>query len=458
MVKNKTEIQFINHASIVISHGSVKLLSDPWYQGDAFHKGWNLIHELSDKEIYNLLNDITHIWISHEHPDHFSIMFFKKFGEQIKEKGIQIIFQNTADKRVESFLSKSGYNLNIIKFNSWINLSTDFEILCIKDGFYDSGLAVKTPDKTILNFNDCEIKDDSRCKEVHKIVGECDVLVSQFSFAAWKGGVENTAWRKKAAKEKLNTLKLQAKYFKPKVLIPFASYVYFSNKLNSYLNDSSNKPRDVIDTFLNEDVKVNVMKPFESFDDLVEPINNKESLSFWDIAFQSASENDLKVYEKIDLKVLEESFINYQERVFKNNSKSFMRIIRTISPVNVFKPVVIKINDLDININLDIFAHKLSITSLTPHISMSSESLNFIMTNTFGFDTLTVNGCFEEESNSGFSIATRSLAIENLNNMGISFQPSIIFNFQLITLFISRLIAVSKKIKLQKNDTNSIQT
>ena len=99
-----TSLQLINHASILVNDGGISLLSDPWYQGEAFHKGWNLIHELTDEEIINLLDQVTHIWISHEHPDHFSIMFFKKFGDKIKDRNIQIIFQKTNDKRVETFL------------------------------------------------------------------------------------------------------------------------------------------------------------------------------------------------------------------------------------------------------------------------------------------------------------------------------------------------------------------
>tara|TARA_B110000003_G_scaffold120101_1_gene122538 strand:- start:538 stop:1899 length:1362 start_codon:yes stop_codon:yes gene_type:complete len=445
---NKTSIKFINHASILVKHGDISLLSDPWYQGEAFHKGWNLIYELSDEEISSLLDEVSHIWISHEHPDHFSVMFFKKFGKKIKDKNIQIIFQDTNDKRVESFLSKTGYDLKIIKFNKWLKLSNEFEILCFKDGFYDSGLAIKTNDKTILNLNDCEVKDNARCKDVSKIVGKCDVLVSQFSFAAWKGGVENVAWRKKAAQEKLDTLMLQVKYFQPKVLVPFASYIYFSNEANSYLNDSSNKPQDVVDAFFSHDVKINIMKPFESFTDLESSYNNQDSIEFWNDALKKIAIKKLKIYEKIELDVLENSFLEYQERIFKNNSKIFMRIVKTFSPIAAFKPITIKINDLNICVKLDIFSKKLNTTSDAADISMSSESLNFIMTNTFGFDTLTVNGCFEEESESGFSRAARSLAIENLNNMGISFKPSIIFNFQLIALFISRLIGVSKKIKL----------
>ena len=443
---NKTSIKFINHASVLVKHGDISLLSDPWYQGEAFHKGWNLIHELSDEEVSSLLNEVSHIWISHEHPDHFSIMFFKKFGEKIKDKNIQIIFQETNDERVESFLSKTGYDLKIIKFNTWLKLSNEFEILCFKDGFYDSGLAIKTNDKTILNLNDCEVKDKKRCKEVFNIVGECDVLISQFSYAAWKGGIDNIQWRKLAAKEKLETLKLQSDYFKPKVLIPFASYIYFSNQSNAYLNDSSNKPIDVINFFSDSKVNVNVMKPFEIFDDYSFDYNNDDSVLFWDKALKSISKKDLKIYDAVHEAELKESFQKYKKRIFKNNTKWFMRVVSIISPIPAFKPIIIKLIDININIKLDIFSENLLTTLDAADISMSSESFNFIMTNTFGFDTLTVNGCFEEEKASGFSRAARSLAIENLNNIGISFNPGIIFNMQLILLFVTRLFSVSKKI------------
>ena len=53
-MNNSPSIQFINHASVVIKHDDVALLSDPWYQGDAFHKGWNLLpHTRKIAEILN---------------------------------------------------------------------------------------------------------------------------------------------------------------------------------------------------------------------------------------------------------------------------------------------------------------------------------------------------------------------------------------------------------------------
>jgi UDP-MurNAc hydroxylase len=447
---NETSLQFVNHASILVKHGDISLLSDPWYQGDAFHKGWNLIHELQDEEITSLLDDVTHLWISHEHPDHFSIGFFKKFGAKLKSNNIQILFQNTNDKRVEGFLFKSGYNLKIIDFNCWITLANDFEVLCFKDGFYDSGLAIKTSDKTIINLNDCEIKDRLRCEEVVKITGECDILATQFSYAAWKGGIANVGWRTLAAKEKLDTMKLQASFFKPKIIVPFASYIYFSNNANFYLNDASNKPNDVIDAFIGHDTSVNIMKPFEVFDNLESEIDNAESIDFWNQAARAIDRNNLKGYDLVTLSQLEESFGNYTNRIFKNNTKWFMRLVRYLSPISAFKPVVIRITDLDINIKLDIFSDSLQQCTSDADISMFSESLKFVLSNTFGFDTLTVNGCFEEVTDSGFSRAARTLAIENLNNMGIEFRPGIFTNYQLITMFISRLWVVSKKLRLAK--------
>jgi len=74
----KNTIEFVNHASVIISGEKTKVLSDPWYSLSAFHDGWNLIYENSDEDIVKVLEKITHIWISHEHQDHFSISFFKK--------------------------------------------------------------------------------------------------------------------------------------------------------------------------------------------------------------------------------------------------------------------------------------------------------------------------------------------------------------------------------------------
>ena len=69
-----------------------------------------------------------------------------------------------------------------------------------------------------------------------------------------------------------------------------------------------------------------------------------------------------------------------------------MLVVRYLSPIAAFKPI--NISDLDINVKLDPFANSLQRCNIVLGISMHSESLEFILKNTFGFDTLTVNGNF----------------------------------------------------------------
>lgn len=63
-------IEWVNHASFVLDHGGVRLISDPWISGTAFDHGWK--HLVPTQFSFDDFATITHIWFSHEHPDHFS--------------------------------------------------------------------------------------------------------------------------------------------------------------------------------------------------------------------------------------------------------------------------------------------------------------------------------------------------------------------------------------------------
>ena len=445
----KTSIKFINHASVIISNNNTSVLSDPWYDGEAFHKGWNLLHETKNHDIEEFLNEITHIWVSHEHPDHFSISFFKKFANHLKKNSIKIIFQKTKDKRVFNFLISQGLEVKELDFNKKYNLSENFFVSCIKDGFYDSGLLIESHGEKILNLNDCEITTSKRIKEVMSICGEVDVLLTQFSFAAWKGGKKNKIWRNEAAKEKLKTISLQIEIFKPKFVIPFASFVYFSNEDNFYLNDAANRP-DHIKKHLKEYAsKLVIMAPNDILGGINQSLNEDKALEFWHKKYDNIKSIKLNRYSKIDIKSLQISFNEYCERIKKKNNIFLIKLIRILSPISAFKPVVVEITDLGQNIKFD-YVNKTFFETVEPAmISMKSESLNFIFKNSFGFDTLTVNACFEEKKKGSFVLATKSLAIENLNNLGINIEMKTMINFSIIKLFLTRLYRVAKKLNIK---------
>mgnify|MGYP001217692355 CR=1 FL=1 len=442
----KSSIQFINHASVFFEYQSVGILSDPWYEGDAFHKGWNLLVENNENDVLKVLEKTNYIWISHEHPDHFSIKFFLKYAELLKKKKILILFQETVDKRVKKFLESKKLAVRELPVNKKINLRDDINLICIKDGFYDSGLLIEAGGEKILNLNDCEINTQKRAKEVYKMTGSVDLLLTQFSYAAWKGGKSNIKWRQDAAAKKLETLELQIEIFKPKFLIPFASYIYFSNIKNFYLNDAANTPKKIIEEISLSNSKLIFLKPMDVFNWIYDKNQVHAAVDFWEAAFQNIHFTEKNCYEAIEISELKETYTKYLERLRNANNFILIKIIKALSPIKIFQPIVINLDDLDRRFILDLFSNDLHDTNLEADLCMSSESLLFLFKNSFGFDTLTVNGCMEEGKKGGFVMSTKTLALDNLNNLGINFSIKFLVSFKLIKIFLIRLFNVSKKI------------
>ena len=114
---NDGKLKFINHASYYVESKNSILLCDPWLEGLAFNNGWSLLDKKSsNKETINELiktKKKIFIWYSHEHSDHFSISFLKKFYES--KNNFTVIFQNTLDKRIIKFLNnKNILNIEVI--------------------------------------------------------------------------------------------------------------------------------------------------------------------------------------------------------------------------------------------------------------------------------------------------------------------------------------------------------
>ena len=210
------------------------------------------------------LQTVDYIWISHEHPDHFSIKFIKDYEKVLKKRNIKFIFQKTKDKRLSLF-KKMKFETLELENNKLLNIDKNFSLKIQKCDFYDSALILKVNDKTIFNINDCPLKSKSDIEGFKKKYGQCDYLFTQFSYAAWKGGKNNSGWRDFAAREKIQTLKNQSEIFGSKFTIPFASFIKFSDNYNNYLNDSINTPNIIIKK-CKDLIQNNFLEPYQIFD------------------------------------------------------------------------------------------------------------------------------------------------------------------------------------------------
>lgn len=172
------KIEFVNHASLIFSYDGINLITDPWLEGSVFQDGWS--HLSKTKFPYSEFNRITHIWFSHEHPDHFFPPNVKSIPEELR-KNITVLYQQTNDKKVIEFCKKLNFK-NVIELlpEKEVTLTSKFKII---NGPFndDSWLCIKTDKCILLNTNDCVINQPDQAKEIHTIIGNINILLTQFS-------------------------------------------------------------------------------------------------------------------------------------------------------------------------------------------------------------------------------------------------------------------------------------
>ena len=113
--------------------------------------------------------------------------------------------------------------------------------------------------------------------------------------------------------------------------------------------------------------------------------------------------------------------------------------------MHFFQNINIKLYDHNKSYNYSIFKGLVELENSDPDVSMHSQSLAFIFKNEFGFDTLTVNGCFESDKK-GFSKFVKTFGIGTLNASGLSFSLGLLAEPQIIFSFFKRLKNVAKNL------------
>lgn len=397
-MENSPKITWVNHAGYILSYNNINVLVDPWINGTSFNNGWNLLTESFFPK--NLIDNIDYLWISHEHPDHFSPGNLKLLNNE----RIRVLFQKTNDKRVVNFLKKKNFKVIEIDNYEKFELSDKFKIMLIKNDQIDSLSIFEVGDKTIINTNDC-VLDKKKLNKIKKktFIQKSDILFTQFSYASWIGNPKNRILRKEASNEKLDQIKSQIQFFRPKVTIPFASYIYFCHEENRYMNDEITNIEKVKDVIEENNSKPIFLYPGSSYE-----INNNKN----------TFESDFLKYKKDFLNINSKEFIktktinfeelklnseNYLKKIKSKNGSSIMYAIYLISVLSnlLFKKDFFgfsntKIHLSDINkfiefnwikglrvINEDKFDYD---------VQISSESLNYIFLYEWGIGSLMING------------------------------------------------------------------
>lgn len=404
------KIEFVNHASFIVSSGAIKLMCDPWLEGPAFHNGWALIAPTRFE--YERFAEITHIWFSHEHPDHFSPPNLNKIPEA-ERKRITILFQKTKDKKVINYCRSIGFE-NIRELSTqWESIGPDFRLINRPHTDGDSWLCVETGGSRLLNINDCNLESDVEVRDIaNAIGGKVDILFTQFSYANAIGNRSDTALRAHFAKAKTEEIKRQIRILKPSYVIPFASFVWFSHEENFFRNDAIN----TVET-AHEEIQKSGAEPVVLFngDTWAPPElhDSRNSIAQWKKCYRDTiNENSVKKATSIEESELIATAALFCKRLKDKNSF----LIRFW-----LQPTLIYVRDLDRSYHFSLDGLKASGTS--PNfcdVHIGSEALHYCFKHEWGGSTTRINGRYETTSNGKFGRFKRYFLISQMNNQGES--------------------------------------
>jgi hypothetical protein len=438
------KLSFVNHACCKLIAGDIGLLFDPWIDGSAFNDGWDLLIP-TPLPLDAIMAGVTHLWLSHEHPDHFSPSFLARIALSYKDR-VTILFQPTRDHRVAHFCRGRGFRVIEMENSVPLALGGGVTATCGPHDFYDSWLHVSDGEQSVINLNDCQIAAPADLTRIAKRFGPPSLMLSQFSYAAWKGGKSDRGFREEAARKKRDTLTAQTRILQPRYALPFASYIYFSNVENAYLNDAMNTPRTAAETLAVAGTTPVVLYPGDEWE-IGAPHDNAPALARYAQRLAELPRLPLRgPGESVSLERLREAFAAYRARMLAQNSRLLIVLLRQLRFLGTFQPITIRLTDLDMSISFSLLDGIALPPAGVADVAMHSSSLLFLLKNDYGYDTLTVNGRFEC-STDGFAKMTRALGIGSLNAMGIRIAPSLVFNLRVLMILLGKLRQVMTRMK-----------
>ena len=377
---------FISHACVLLRAGPVGLLSDPWLEGEIFNSSWAPLFtgHLGEEELAAL----THIWISHEHPDHLHFPSLRSIPPEVRAR-VTLLYQRHPQRAVVDALRQQGFREVIeMKPARWYVLAPGVEAACFPSRRVDSALAFRAAGTTILNLNDCKIG-DWYLRHIGRVVGPVTLLLGQYSIAGWIGNPGQAAPPKRWKVIERTTR--YCRLLRPRALGLFASHAWFCHEENSYMNEWAISPQEAVDFVASHGrngMLCHALLPLDRWS--VEGfVSRGENLSAWGRATLQRATIPPVARELVPLATLMEVAIQYLDQLR-------CECQRTGPPPG--EPLDFYVEDLNVTLRLVLsdFSLQEHPTALQNcHLSLGSQALWNSFRYRWGFDTLDTSGRYK---------------------------------------------------------------
>jgi UDP-MurNAc hydroxylase len=382
--QSANNLKFLNHSCLIVESGKTKILCDPWFIGTAFNNGWRLLYENSHN-----INQIEcdYVWISHEHPDHFSIPTLSQINNSK-----HFLYQQTSDKKVKDWLEKKQQLVTELEDGREFDLGEVKLTSFVSDG-YDSVALFKFPNgDKFLNLNDARVElGDTITKIKNHDLSNLKIISIQFSYANWAGNEDDSEIPFHQQDLVIERIVKVYEAFKPEKILLFASYVYFSHEENFFWNKKFWLTY-VAEKLAKKGISLIVPKPNQVIK--IDEVTNRTFIEENDLAIdfwkKQAQEEEVKDHsnKNISIEEIESAYNEWYDKLWQDNTLS------TVSNSNNENfSLRVKIIDKDCVFEISLFNKRLKVGNSNAYdCAVSSETLVFLLKNNFGRGTVTVNG------------------------------------------------------------------
>jgi len=403
-------IRMVGHASVILYTPAGGILCDPWLKGKAFNESWSLRPDPSFDD--SLYDGIDYIWISHEHPDHFSVATLRDLDAAFKER-VTVLFQQKNSTKLFDAMRRWGYkNFQSLPDRAAIELPGGVTISCYQIGFLDSLLAVADGEHIVFNLNDTDVTVRDLAS-LRRQFGKPDVVLNQFSIAGFDGYKDAPKALAASARSKLGDMLAAHRSLGAKCTIPFASFVYFSSIDNKFINTHANSIRDVVEAFEAEGLETQVLYPGDEWI----PGTARDSgpaIDRLQCAFETTGSAHFDTPAKISIGELEAVFNNFYNSLRQYYPKFLLKRIGKLRW---------RLADANAVVATDFTQGRFYVDSLDggADIDVYSQPLHFGLSTPFGFETLAVSVRFHVQENRRRWRFLKAISI--LYNQGVYLRP-----------------------------------
>lgn len=230
-------IDFVSHASLVVSNSEFSFITDPWTSESTYSGNW--VHWPPGKKVIDY-SKIDHIFITHEHPDHLHPESLVQFP-----KDTVVFFPKFISGRIDKKLANLGFhNIYGVDFDQEFKVNENYKFYFNRPShrWEDSILQVNFYGFKWLNMNDAGyFHDDWRIwEDIDLMTASFDVFASDYPMTWDFTDKTKQSKIQLSRRSMLNHLTSICNKVRPKYYLPFASFwrldpIKFS-KLESEMN------------------------------------------------------------------------------------------------------------------------------------------------------------------------------------------------------------------------------